>query len=705
MNHLVRVVGSSSVGTTRARRYRRLGPWLMVLFACAAALTLLASPARAAELIVTNTNDTGAGSLRGAINTANTNNDSDTITFDIPNNSTITLMSGQLTIANDTGSPDLSIDGSRATNLTVSGSDKSRVFRVDSDAKAEIKGITITKGNAGEGGGVYINGTLTLANSTVSDNRTSAGDGGGIYVNSPGVLMLTDSTVSGNTASNGTGFGNGGGINSFGTLTLTSSTISGNKAGFGGAIYSNLASGKITTVKNSTISGNEGTARGGGIRNFSGPTVLENSTIANNIAPASKGGGVASRSDANTSTRVRATIISDNKRPDGTDGTDVDSGDTANPNTFQSEGSNLIGDGNATGAFTVVKNDQVGVDPQLVDLADNGGSTETHALQSGSPALDAVQATGATTAATEEPCGATEDQRGASRPQDGDGDGTAKCDVGSFEVVEAAVQLSPAAYDFGNQQEGTQSTPQSFTVENTGEASLKISSLSVAGVDQDQFSEQNDTCEGSTVKPSESCTVEVVFSPTSAGGKSAFLWVESNASSSPDEAQLMGTGTEKPTPPPDDPPPSDPPPTTKPPAPKPPVTNNPKPNNPNACTIKGNAKDNILKGTPKRDVICGFGGNDIIRGLGGNDLIKGGGGNDIIRGQGGNDRLLGGNGNDVLYGGAGRDRLLGQRGNDALFGGNGRDVLLGGPGKNVLNGGSGKDVERGGVTAIRPGSW
>lgn len=106
----------------------------------------------------------------------------------------------------------------------------------------------------------------------------------------------------------------------------------------------------------------------------------------------------------------------------------------------------------------------------------------------------------------------------------------------------------------------------------------------------------------------------------------------------------------------------------------------PKPNNPNACTIKGNDKNNVLRGTAGRDVVCGLGGNDVIRGLGGNDLIRGGAGNDVI------------------YGGNGSDRILGQGGNDVLFGGSGQDVLLGGPGNNVLNGGAGKDVERGGVS-------
>lgn len=290
---------------------------------------------------------------------------------------------------------------------------------------------------------------------------------------------------------------------------------------------------------------------------------------------------------------------------------------------------------------------------------------------------------------------------------------------GTGTVPEAS--LSPNSVDFGNQQERTRSEPETFTVENTGDAALVIEAVSVAGADAAVFIEQSDQCEGSAVAAADSCTVGVIFAPDSTGEKNALLRIESNASTTPDDAQLTGTGTAAPTPPPDDPPPNDPPPDD--PSPDDPPPNEPKPDpkkNPNACTIKGNGGNNVLRGTPKRDVICGFGGNDIIRGFGGNDLIKSGRGNDIIRGdrgndkilgggndilQGhqGNDRLFGGSGNDVLHGNGGRDRLLGQRGNDALFGGGSRDVLLGGPGRDVLNGGPGRDVERGGISQEKAG--
>ncbi|HET7481041.1 MAG TPA: calcium-binding protein [Rubrobacteraceae bacterium] len=127
---------------------------------------------------------------------------------------------------------------------------------------------------------------------------------------------------------------------------------------------------------------------------------------------------------------------------------------------------------------------------------------------------------------------------------------------------------------------------------------------------------------------------------------------------------------------------------------------NPTPD-PNACTIKGNDRDNILKGTSKRDVICGLGGNDIIKGLGGNDLIKGGAGNDTIQAGSGKDVVYGGEGKDAIQGQDGADTLYGQEnddtlqgngGNDKLYGSSGNDTLQGGLGRDVLRGGPGKDV-------------
>src|SRR5690606_29146412 len=104
---------------------------------------------------------------------------------------------------------------------------------------------SLVSGNSAyRGGAIYNAGTGTLANSTVSGN--SATDGGGIY-NASGPLTLTNSTVSGNMA-----LQNGGGIHnySFGTLTLTNSTVSNNSGGYGGGVFNHSG---VTTMTNSII--------------------------------------------------------------------------------------------------------------------------------------------------------------------------------------------------------------------------------------------------------------------------------------------------------------------------------------------------------------------------------------------------------------------------------------------------------------------
>jgi hypothetical protein len=86
--------------------------------------------------------------------------------------------------------------------------------------------------------------------------------------------------------------------------------------------------------------------------------------------------------------------------------------------TFRSRGFNVIGEILEPADAAVRATDQVGVDPMLAPLADNGGVTPTHALLPGSPAIAAVGSLGI--------CRAHPDQRGVPR--------TAPCDVGAFEA-------------------------------------------------------------------------------------------------------------------------------------------------------------------------------------------------------------------------------------------------------------------------------
>jgi hypothetical protein len=131
---------------------------------------------------------------------------------------------------------------------------------------------------------VLEDGNLTLENAKVSGG-TAVGEpvqrkGGGIFVDgidhNEGTVTLMNSTVSGNSASEG------GGIFSYGTVTLTSSTISGNSAPIGAGIESSFAcafgcAGTLT-LTDSTVSNNGGD----GIRERGGPATLTNSTVSGN---------------------------------------------------------------------------------------------------------------------------------------------------------------------------------------------------------------------------------------------------------------------------------------------------------------------------------------------------------------------------------------------------------------------------------------
>jgi len=266
-------------------------------------------------------------------------------------------------------------------------------------------------------------GKTTINDITISGGR-SPNNAGGILNNGGAFLTLNDTTVTDNQAL-GTqqDTGHGGGIYnaSDATLTLNRSTVSANKAvtlGSGGGISSSTdLTGKTTTIRNSTISGNTAEVRGGGIYNSDGLTAIEYSTITNNTATLSgNGSGVASRGDNATKTEVLSSIVSANLN------TDVDFV-LGTANTFVSRGFNRIGDGNATAAFNKTGDQSLVMVPGLGPLANNGGPTQTHAVLKGSSAIDRGAVNG---------CPKT-DQRGTRRPQNGDGKGTSRCDIGAYE--------------------------------------------------------------------------------------------------------------------------------------------------------------------------------------------------------------------------------------------------------------------------------
>jgi CSLREA domain-containing protein len=259
-------------------------------------------------------------SLREAIKAANANLGADDVTVEAGN---YLLTLGQLVISDD-----VTITGDGQATTIIDGNATDRVFDVRVSGPSvvvEISDVTIQNGYANYrgGGGIRNYEVLTLTDSTVSGN-TASGYGGGIR--NDFYLYLINSTVNGNHSdSNGGGVFNdggpfegaeryaaitnstvsgnsaagryGGGIHNFGNLTLTNSTVNGNvvggsypdNGGRGGGIFHG-ASG-IATLTNSTVSGNSTTiyGRGGGIDSL-GDLILTDSTVSGNYAE--RGGGI-----------------------------------------------------------------------------------------------------------------------------------------------------------------------------------------------------------------------------------------------------------------------------------------------------------------------------------------------------------------------------------------------------------------------------
>ncbi|WP_413160433.1 choice-of-anchor Q domain-containing protein [Capilliphycus salinus ALCB114379] len=323
---------------------------------------------------------------------------------------TITLTEGQLNI-----NKPLTINGLGADNLTISGNNNSRVFLIDdadnsTSIPVEINGLTISDGRLPRtftsGAGILNYERLELFDVIVSNNQ---GGSRGTGIGNVGFLKISDSVVKEN--SNGLfrgAVGGAAGIANFSeaTLEIERSTISNNSSGKNGGGIIN--SGGTLQITNSTISGNTIDAAatgfgGAGIFNtFDGTLTISNSTVTNNE--------ILLNFDSNTSTFIGAgiqsnsgvvtvnnTIIAGNK-------TDAVSNDVEG--SFNSNGNNLIGNLGGSTGFNSSEQLTVSVD-SVIDpvLANNGGFTETHALVSGSPAIDAASSSENLT-----------DQRGVSRP-------------------------------------------------------------------------------------------------------------------------------------------------------------------------------------------------------------------------------------------------------------------------------------------------
>lgn len=318
----------------------------------------------------------GDCTLRAAIMEANALAGADTIT--VPAGTYVLAIAGISEDASATGdldiTEDVTVSGAGAAATIIDGAMLDRVFHILGNPLAVgIFGVTIQNGQAPDpfsfGGGILVNSsTLTLENSTVSRNAVGNGFGGGIAVTF-GTLVVNDSTVSDNSA----GAFAGGVSNGGGSVFLTNTTLSGNSAGNGiGGLLNNGAG----TLTNCTFSDNSAP-------NISNDTSNSTLNLRNTIFAAGPTGGNCSIAGGS--------LISD--------------------------GHNLSSDN--TCAFAG-PGDLNNTNPLLGPLTLNSpGTTRTHALLVGSPAIDAGDNAGCPAA----------DQRGVSRPQG------AACEIGAYELI------------------------------------------------------------------------------------------------------------------------------------------------------------------------------------------------------------------------------------------------------------------------------
>jgi hypothetical protein len=278
--------------------------------------------------------------------------------------------------------------------------------------------------------GIYNGGTMTIEGSTVTGNTATAGTGGDAHATggSGGVTVAFAGGTGGSATATGGAGGDvlGAGVFNAGTLELRNSTISGNTAtasGTAGTATANNGGSPngIPGGQASATPGRAGIAAGGGLQNkTSGPAsaTLQSVTLATN------------RADVGANLRSTGTLTISNS---------IVANPNAGPNCDGAITSGGFNIDTGTSCGFAQAGDQSSTDPQLGLLQDNGGLTATHVPAQTSPAIDQGSAGGLTT-----------DQRGLVRPSDfagipnvSGGDGS---DIGAVEIAAPPNGEPPAGH-------------------------------------------------------------------------------------------------------------------------------------------------------------------------------------------------------------------------------------------------------------------
>ena len=432
-------VESHRLSEAMSKSLRYLSMCLVPLGMC------LSYQAHAATLTVSNLNDSGPGSLRAQVAAAAAG---DSIDFIVTG--TITLTGGQIAITRN-----LTITGPGAGSLTVNSiinptagpgptSPPLSIFKISAGV-VDISGLTLSGGRGTvftslvggvityvrSGGAFHITGgTVTVTNSNLSGNGSNSVHGGAIFM-AGGGLTMADCTLSRNVARDGGVIY----LRDGAVATITNSTLSDNDAEAGGAVFTRGSTSAIT-IRNSTLSGNDATAGpGGGIYILEGPLTIASSTISGNRAlgnTTGRGGGIfvafSSGVTITNSTITGNTAFTSAGAPNTGGGGIHSSKDpvsmshTIVSGNFAASGANIN-----FNTFITGTNNFIDQDAMLQALADNGGPTKTHALLTGSPAINAGDPNFDTT----------------NTPYDQRGSGFARKSSGAIDIGAYEVQVSP----------------------------------------------------------------------------------------------------------------------------------------------------------------------------------------------------------------------------------------------------------------------
>jgi Ca2+-binding RTX toxin-like protein len=613
-----------------------------------------------ANLIVTNINDSGAGSLRDAVAQANANADADTITFAASlAGSTIGLTSGGLALTNDV-TIDGDVDGDNKADITISGRTGAGIFRIGgATTDAHLLSLTLTDGynRYGNGGAVAVRGGANVDIMDTTIKNSSAVYGGGLAVFGS-TLTLTNSLVTGNRSNSSHPpdalMGQGGGIwAAHSSVRLVNSTVYGNSVSGGGGGICIYAETRLE-VLNSTVTGN----LGGGIADMSlyqgydpSPIALFNSVVAENkvnmFGPnveyvdtlfgrsaglghlLDNGGTVLTLSpldgsvliDAGFNTRIPADL------------NDIDSdGDTAEPLPLDGRG----------GVRVIGARVDVGAVEQIVDEIIRGTPGDDVIIGGlGNDTLDGRE-----------------------------GNDTASYATASLGVIVNLSVLTPQntiGAGIDNLAGFENLTGSAFADSLTGDSGGNVLSGGL-GDDLLDGAAGTDTADYSGAAGGLAINLTIA-GPQSVGGgfgSDTLLLIEN---------------------------------------------------------VIGGASDDTLTGNSGANALFGGLGNDTMSGLDGDDTMRGGSGGDFLYGEAGNDSLEGADGNDTLNGGAGADTadyskvagtgvtvnlslavpqfVSASEGSDTLIqienltGSDFADTLIGNGSANIINGGLGNDTMAG----------